>query len=150
MRFRKVFFRSSTYGLQVIILRSKLVFTKKTNSYRKGLLLGAFYAEDHSFNHLLRHKLVCFRNLYWWTKQTFGWEGMQRGFAHACKWKMLAEANSFGDDRGTLGVSQRRRRRRSEPARPRMEKIPYCPNDICKQWRARLYCCTKSIRLSYK
>jgi hypothetical protein len=47
--------------------------------------------------------------------------------------KVLTKVDSFGRNRGTSDVTQRRKRRRPEPTQPRMEKIRYCPNVICKQ-----------------
>jgi hypothetical protein len=37
------------------------------------------------------------------------------------------------DSRKASGASQRRRRRRLDPAQPKLKKIRYCPNGICKQ-----------------
>jgi hypothetical protein len=47
--------------------------------------------------------------------------------------KVLAEVDNFGSNIGTSGISQRRRRRKPELTRPRMEKICYCLDGIYKQ-----------------
>jgi hypothetical protein len=83
---------------------------------------------------LLRHKLVCFRNIstHGRRKPSDG-NACREAFHMRVNERMLAKVNSFGDSREASGASQRRRRRRFEPARLKMKKIRYYPGGVCKQ-----------------
>lgn len=76
-------------------------------------MLEVFYVEDHSFNLLLRYKLVCFRNISTDGRSEPSDGKACREASHMCaSERVLAKVDSFGDNREASGASQRRRRRR--------------------------------------
>jgi hypothetical protein len=68
--------------------------------------MGVFYAKDHTFNILFRHKLVCFRNFSTdgRSKPSAGKVCKEASHLHASE-RVLTKVDSFGDSRGTSGAS---------------------------------------------
>jgi hypothetical protein len=92
-------------------------FMKKTNSPRKRLLLGAFYAEDTPLTFCFGTS-KCILGAFLLMDKANLQLGKRAKNLRPCMQveKVLAKVDSFSDNRGTSDVRQRRKQRMLGPA----------------------------------